>query len=991
MPKSAPPASLFDVKTPRLFSIDHGRPLLDDLAEGLIDALGEELPRAQIYFPTRRAIRAAREAFLNAHKRRGVEAALLPRFEAIGDIDEEELAIFAGDPEDEFTLPPAISATERMVRLAQFVAARDRAFQGQENWPAAISAARELGKLIDSLYTEEIDPAKLKLLDVADIAGHWANSLQFLDIVISAWPSYLTEIGRMDPADRRARIISATAQKIRKAPPDHPLIIAGTTASAPAVARLVDAISRATKGLAVLPGLDRELDARAWAAIDDEDAHPQSGLKALLEALRTAPQDVRPWPGSGAANPRGELLSLALRPAEATDDWLTLVADMTARDNGLARSARGLSIVEAENEEAETSIIAAQFRLIAESAGKTAILVTPDRGLSRRVALKMRRWNILVDDSAGVPFAHTTRGVFLRLVAEFLDAPDDPVLTLALLRHPLATLGEGLDLSPAVDAIDRKLRFDRLAAGLEAFLGFFAEVRQENERRIIQILLEAKSLYRSRREGTFQGLMDAHIGAAEMIAGEENLWSGDDGDAGATLLAEIRSAAGGVDEIAGRRYPEVFDALVAGVAVRRRMPSHPRLSILGPLEARMQVADLVILGGLNEGVWPADAARDPFLSRAMRKNLGLLPPERRIGLSAHDFASLASHENILLTRARRSGGKPSIPSRWIVRLKNILEAAGALEAVDQSEIQRAVIERLDRADRFSPQAQPRPKAGPGRRPQIASVTRVAKWLRDPYSAYAACLLGLRKLDDPGGAFGAREMGSLMHRVFECAARAATPPTLDGLREIYDVQAAAFGLGEADRRFWSVAVEESFDWFMAFENERRDEGEAVVLEGEGRWTLPDIDPPFTLTARADRIDVLNDGRAAIFDYKLGRPPSEKQDKNFSPQLSLTGAIVEAGGFGDIGERKVASYAYHRLLNREKSGADASLARSEGEASAAIRDAVQRLREWIRKFDDPEMVYLSQPRPEFTDDYGEYDQLARRREWGASDDDGDGGNE
>jgi ATP-dependent helicase/nuclease subunit B len=991
MPKSAPPASPFDVNTPRLFSIDHGRPFLRDLAEELIGALGEELPRAQIYFPTRRAVRAAGEAFLDAYKRRGVGAALLPRFDAIGDIDEEEHTVFAGGPEDELALPPAITAIERMVRLARLVAARDRAFQGHENWPAAISAARELGKLIDALYTEEVDPKRLRTLDVADIAGHWTNSLQFLDIVISAWPSYLAEIGRTDPADRRAKLISATAQRIRIAPPDHPLIIAGTTASAPAVARLVDAISRAPKGLVVLPGLDREMDARAFAAIDDEDAHPQSGLKALLLALKTAPQDVRPWRGSGAAGPRGELLAMALRPAAATDDWLRLVAGLTARDKGLARSTRGLSIVEADNEETEASIIAAQFRLIAENPDKTAILVTPDRGLSRRVALKMRRWNILVDDSAGVPFAHTSRGVFLRLVAEFLDAPEDPVLILALLRHPLATFGEEAGISDAADTIDRKLRFDRLPAGLEAFLRTFDDGRHEGERRIIQTLLEAQSLYRNRRDGSFEGLLDAHIRAAEMIAGEENLWSGDDGDAGATLFAEIRSAAGGVDEIAGRRYPEVFDALVAGVAVRKRTPSHPRLSILGPLEARMQVADLIILGGLNEGAWPADAARDPFLSRAMRKRLGLLSPERRIGLSAHDFASLASHENILLTRARRSGGKPSNPSRWIIRLKNLLEAAGALATVDQSEVQRGVVERLDRAERYAPQAPPRPKAGPGRRPQAASVTRVAKWLRDPYSAYAAYLLGLRKLDDPGGVFGAREMGSLMHKVYERAARTAAAPTRATLQEIFDEEAQAFGLGAADRRFWSVAVDDVFEWFMAFEGERRAEGKATVLEGEGRWTLPGIDPPFTLTARADRIDILKDGRAAIIDYKLGRPPSEKQLRYFSPQLSLTGAIVEAGGFSDIGERPVAYYAYHRLLNRERGAVDPSLAISEGDASAAIRDAADRLKAWVRKFDDPGMVYLSQPRPEFTDDFGDYDQLARRREWGATDDDGDGGGE
>lgn len=984
---------IFDAAAPRLFSIDPGRPFLRDLADGLIDALGANLPQAEIYLPTRRAVRAAGDAILDAYAARGVNAALLPRFRAIGDIDEDELIAFAGDAADEIALPPAISATERMVTLAKFIAARDRDFAGQENWPAAIAAARELGRLLDSLYTEKVDLAALGALDVADVAGHWANALRFLSIVTEEWPRYLRRIGRSDPADRRSKLIDALADRLAAAPPRHPLIIAGTTASAPAVARLVGEIAGAPLGLAVLPGLDRSMDGRAWRAVDD--AHPQAGLKSLLDHLKSAPADVFAWPKSGAESPRTRLLTLALRPAEATDDWLALVDAMTKGDAKLEAATSGMSLIEAENEEAEASAIAAIFRMTVEQPGKTAILVTPDRHLSRRVALKMQRWNILVDDSAGVPFANTRCGVFLRLVAPFLEDPGDPVALLALLRHPLANLGlDDAERAKAIDTLDRALRGVRPARGLAdiaARLRDAGALGVETETAIVR-LGEASALFPIECGRPFSDLFKAHIAASEALAGADALWSGDDGEVGARLLAELISCADAITPISGRRYADVFGAMIAGAAVRRRSAAHPRLAILGPLETRLQSADHVILGGLNEGVWPAEAASDPFLSRAMREKLGLVSPERRIGLSAHDFAEMAAHREATLTRSLRAAGRPAKPSRWIVRLKNILKGADALPDVDRSARWRTIIDKLDCPEKIRPAERPRPRAGPGRRPPSLSVTRIEKWLRDPYSIYAMHLLRLRKLEEPGAVFGPREMGSVLHQVFERAAQAPEAPTPASLLTLYDEIAPEFGLKEAERRFWSAAIVQSFDWFASFDRARRTEGRIGAIEAKGEWRLPGLEPPFTLTAIADRIDILSDGRAALFDYKSGKLRTEKQDKTFSPQLALTGVIVEAGGFEGLGPRDVARYDYLKIANRSRDEKQNAWGLAGGEARAAIREAEARLRALIAAFDQPTAVYHSQPRPEFTDDYGDYDQLARRREWGAAEDgDGVGGGE
>ncbi len=978
-----------DRSPPRYFSIDQGRPFLADLARGLIDAFGEALPRAEIWLPTRRAVRALAGAILDVRAGDGAAAALLPRMRAIGDIDDGDTAAFAGDAADEIELPPAISPMARTLELARLVAARDRAFAGQENWPGALAAARELGKLLDSLYAEEIDPAAISRIDVGDRARHWDVSRAFLEIVTAAWPVFLEARGLSDPADRRSRLIGAKARRIAAAPPAHPLVIAGTTASAPSVARLVAAIAAAPLGAAVLPGLDRDLDGRAFEVMDD--AHPQSGLKALLKAIGQAPADIAPWPGAGGARPRAALLRLALRPAEATDEWLPRIAGATAADPRLASATDGFSLIEAETEDAEALIVAMIFRQTLERQAATAMLVTPDRTLARRVALKMRRWGVIVDDSGGVPFANTACGTFLRLVAGFLADPGDPVALLALLRHPLARLGlEDADRSRGVDALDRALRGPRPAIGLEGVAGRLQERPDRSDAAVAVLgVLTGASRPIDGDAARLSDRLRAHLAAAETIAGGVSLWSGDDGAAGAELLAEILGDETTLNGVGDGAYGDIFEALIAGAVVRRRSDAHPRLSILGPLEARLLSADHVILGGLNEGVWPQGAPADPFLSREMRLAIGLPAPERRIGLAAHDFAQGAASPVVTLTRAKRSGGKPAKPSRWIVRLKNILKGAGALDACDRSALWSARAERLDAPENVIPVEAPAPRAGKDRRPARLSVTDIETWIRDPYAIYARRLLNLRKLEEPGAALGARDAGSLLHRVFERAGKAPAALPAAALNAILDEEALRAGLTGADRAFWSASLEEALAWFQSFDAARRLDGAAHV-ETAGALTLGGVDPPFTLTARADRIDALTGGGAAIFDFKTGELPTEKQEKaSFSPQLPLTGVILEAGGFATLGPLRAALYRYLKIANRSDDDAK-NVFGAEGEAAAAaIRQAEADLRRWIAHFDDPEAIYRSQPRPQFVKREGDYDQLARRREWSASDDAEGGG--
>ncbi len=978
---------IFDAPRPRIYSIEPRLKFLDEIAKAVVAAVdgrgGAALADVEIFVPTRRAARALSDVFL-ANAGAGA-ATFIPKIRAVGDVDEEEIDLFKGAPADELALPPAVSDVERRITLARLVAAKDRAPDGDARWASALAAADELASLIDAFYTEEIDPGVLSTVAPEDLAEHWARSLEFLDIVTQSWPAHLREIGRMDPAERRVRLISRLADAYKAAAPDHPVVIAGTTGSTPAVARLIGVIAELPKGCVVLPGLDLLMDEAVWRVIDDP--HPQSGLKHLLETgLNLDRRAVKDWPGvrGGGDRARSDIINVALRPAAATDSWRDWAQALKANADDLTQALAGLSLVEAEDDEREADAIALKIREVVSKPGRRVFLATPDRDLSRRVAAKLLRWRIQVDDSAGVPFGNTGCGGFLRLIAHLISNPADPAALISVMRHPLFGGGVADDRRAAmVNAADLALRglkpdsLDVVVARLSR-AGSHANALAPLVERLRAKKTDARSL---------EADLSSHIALAEAFAatekanGGDRLWRGEDGEAGAARLADLIGATAGIRDWTPSDYHEIFDQLIADIAIRRRSPAHPRVAILGPLEARLQSADVVILGGLNEGVWPRDAAIDGFLSRGMRRSVGLPSPERRIGLSAHDFAQLGAASEVMLTRSKKAGGKPATASRWIVRLKNILKGAGALDTIDRSFEYAALSDRLDDAVLSSGKA-PAPRPPIVSRPTHFSVTRVETLLRDPYAVYAKSVLRLNRLEEFNEPVDHRHVGVLFHRVFEQYVREEPPANhevgIARLEALLDQSAKEADFGAAHLPFWRTRARAAFEWFAGWDAARRAEGTPVVIEERGQWVFDHEGRQYTLIAKADRIDLLDAGAAAIFDYKTGEPPpTDKQQKKFSPQLPLTAAIVRAGGFEGLGAVPVDRFAYLRVQNR-KPGSGNETGAAGADCAAMIDEAETGLKELLTHFNNPDAAYPSQPRPQFMAAFGDYDHLARRRE-------------
>lgn len=981
-------STIFAKGAPRYFTIAPDRPFLADLANTLRAAVDEDpaaLADAVIYVPTRRAVRGLLQAFVDTSP--NGRASLLPRIKALGDVDEDEFIAFDGGAADEIELAPAISTSERRLALARMVAEKDKAFfDGQRDWAGAVAAADELGKLLDSLYTEEIDATKIKTLAPDTLADHWKLNIEFLSIVTEAWPAYLNMRERMDPAERRIALINRQNAAWKKHPPQSPVIVAGTTGSTPAVARMIKIVASLPKGCAVLPGLDINAPPHVWEAIDEP--HPQSGLKQLLGALGIERNAVAPLTDSASQTRRTDLITMALRPAGASDDWRDWAETARKDSEGLAKALDGVELVEAADEEFEAAAIALKFRQTVEDASSTAMLVTPDRDLARRVSMKMRRWGVTVDDSGGVPFTNSPCGTFLRLTAAWLTDISDAVALMSVIDHPLFGGGIAPDAKQkAVLAFDKALRGLRpqgglqgLAQKLEAGDGFANEGQA--------LLAEIKSLAAQWPEqgASFSERFNAHLAISEALAENEDedngrLWRSEDGQAGADLLAQLRD---GLDHIAQDRtndYPAIFSRLISSASVRRRADAHPRLSILGPLEARMQSADIVILGGLNEGTWPRDAAIDPFLSRPMRADLGLPSPERRIGLAAHDFMQLSAAPRLMITRSTRAGGKPAKPSRWVVRLKNILKGADALSHIDHSAYYDFLSRRLDEKEQLTLAKPPLPKPPLEARPKSFYVTRIEKLMRDPYAIYARSILRLKKLDALNEPFGPRHAGELFHKALQDYAMRPLPEThqdrIVAIETLIAENAEAYGMTTDHLAFWQSRISAAADWLAIWDAERRAKGAPAILEGEGVWSFSVNDRDYTLSARADRIDRLNDGTAHLIDYKTGAPPSLKQQAAFSPQLPLTALIAAHSGFNELKNAPVAGFEYLRIIGRGKSSNDTVGATGKG-ATALIDEAQQGLFELLRHFSDPLSPYPSQPRPQYQDVYGDYDHLARRRE-------------
>ncbi|MGV1013737.1 MAG: double-strand break repair protein AddB [Methyloceanibacter sp.] len=1022
-----------------LYTIPPTAPFLTTLARAILD--GDlplpggprpdplTLPLTTLYLPTRRAARALREAFL---AEAGGQALLLPRIRALGDPDEEAIIFGADDAEGDglegAAGAPAIDKLPRRLALMRLIFAWgrrllhedpvDRADTGMTLAQASYLAA-DLARLMDFIESEEVDLAAIEEIVPEELAGHWQITVDFLKIVTEHWPHYLADNGLVSPVARRNSLMALEAARLAAGSP-HPVIAAGSTGTVPATARLLQIIASLPNGAVVLPGLDFGLDEDSWARLADHPEHPQAGMAELLRKLGASRHDVHYVPGSApdaTSEARLTFVSETFRPAETTELWERLLKDDApdedrderAGDASRANLLPGVHLVVAPTAHDEAEAIALILRSCIEQKGKTAALVTPDRVLARRVAARLKQYRLAIDDSAGVPVSRTAPGAFLDLVLGAAEADFAPSALMALLKHPLTLLGRDPGgIRKAARALERgAFRDVYVGQGLSGARDALEAPRDEFKRKgsvlspdehaaalaLVKDLEIAfaplTKLFSASTPYNAADLTTAHAATAEALARDaegssSGLWQGDAGEALTVLLTELIDTGAGL-AMEAADYPPFYRSLLAGQVVRPRGLAHPRLFIWGPLEARLQQPDLVILGSLNEGTWPRPQEAGPWLSRPMREALGLSPPERRTGLSAHDFAQALGAGTVYLTRAVKVEGVPTVPSRWLQRLLALVKAAKIEPEPTPGEPWVAWARMRDRVQSFNPVQPPEPRPPAEARPRKMSVTRIEKWIANPYEIFTRNILKLEPLKPLGAEPDAALRGSIVHRVmheFATAYPDCLPTDIEGeLVRIADAHLAVLGGSPRVEAFWRPHLQRFARWFAATEPARRAGMAATHTEITGELDLA-VASGFCLTARADRIDIGVDGRAVIYDYKTGKPPLPTHvDRLFAPQLPLEAAIAEGGGFAGLDPRQVAGLRYIEASGRRDGGKDHAAANADTQilASKALAD----LKRLVERYADPGMAYEVKRRkgPAFANAYryDEYAHLARVQEW------------
>lgn len=959
--------------TPRLFGMPPGADFPGALAQGITARLRhappEAVARVTVYLNTARMLTRVRSAF------QSMGPGFLPRLRLVTDLGPETLS----------DLPPAVPRLRRQLELAQLVQGLIAQQPGFASATAAFDLAESLADLMDEMHAEGVLPAALDRPGLADDhAAHWERSLAFLRI-IGRW------FGTDAPPEVEARqrlAVQRTISKWAAQPPRDPVIVAGSTGSRGATALFMQAVARLPQGAVILPGFDFEMPESAWNSLDsggvpDED-HPQFRFARLLSSLDVRPHGVALWAQASPADAaRNRVVSLALRPAPITDQWLSEGAKL----GSLGPATSGLSLVEAASPREEALATAAALRRAADD-GRRAALVSPDRVLVRRVTAALDRWGITPDDSAGSPLHMTPPGRFLRHVAGLFGRPVTIESLLTLLKHPITATGgdhrgqhllntRALELHlrrhgppfPDSESLLRWAGEGNEREGWARWLGDWLSRLPDGTDQPLSAFVETLS-------GLVEDLAAGNPGSVEA----SELWRKQAGRAVRDRLDLIRSEAvhGGAFTTGG------FADLLGAVLQRETLPeadaTHPTIVIQGTREARELQADLVILAGLNEGVWPAPPAPDPWLSRQMRLQVGLLLPERQIGLAAHDFQQAIAAPEVILTRSTRDDEAQTVPSRWLDRLTNLLLGLdgedGALARMrERGQIWLDLARQMDAAPTIAPAGRPAPRPPVNVRPAELPVTAIRTLIRDPYAIYARYILRLRPLDPLAPRPDARLRGQALHLIVERfikerpegESRAEAFERLLGLTT--EVLADEIPWPSA-QRLWRARIARFADHFVRREAARAAAGKPVIVEGTGSITLPES--KFTLTARPDRIDQDEDGHLHVLDYKSGAPPSKKMQEIFDKQLLLEAAMAERGAFREIGPQPVTAVTYIHLGG-------------EGKEKTTRRDDIdlpevwERFTKLIQSYGERKSGYISRRAVFDAAREGDYDHLARFGEW------------
>jgi ATP-dependent helicase/nuclease subunit B len=974
---------------PRVSYIPAHRPFALDVARAILAQYGDNfaaLSQIDIFVPNRRSCRTLAEAFLAV---RDGKPCLLPNIQPIGDVQEDDIAlsdIFTDTIDD---IPPAIPSLERQILLGELI------HKHRPDVPPAhiFRLAAQLAALIDHVHTESLDWTKLHDLVPAELATHWNITVDFLSVLFEHWPLILQERGLIDPADRRNRLLQHKAHSLRNRKDPRPVIAIGSTGSIPATRDLLRTIAYLPQGEVILTGLDTDITEDVWE--DIPETHPQFYFKNLIEHIGIARGHVAPWSLLQDPTPTPSRTLFLAQCVQGTTAISAQTIDKHALD--------GFQVARADNHQDEAKMIALKIRETLEFPQKTILLVTPDRSLARRVESELGRWDIQVNDSAGCKLNDTAIGTWLHITSQILQSDSTALALLSLLHHPFCRLGYHADeYRHAAELFERYiLRGPAWAGGLLDIMRITQErLTHDHVKNDLKdhpdhhanILTFAQRLHDiftpllTRAPQSLATWLEQHIILSEScartdeISGTDLLWRDEEGLHTAQALRDLMACAPLHSPLMNAMlYHDFISTYIGQQTFRPRYPRHPRVHILGPIEARFQQADVMILAGLNEAIWPRQAPHDPFMSQPMRDAFGLSPFRRRIGQAALDFYILSHTPHCFVTYSHTQNGAILAPSRWLQQMEIVLQHHHLSGLVD-TPLYRDLVKIMDKPTNITPTARPSYAPPLSARPRRISVSDLALWRQDPYGLYAKKILNLRPLDKPDMDIAPRDWGNLVHMLIEKTI-IQTPFPLTLWHDLSHHALSTLALPERLRIQWQSRLR-LIGQFLAGNPLAYD-----VMDTEITGTYKFHEQDFVVHGRADMI-MRRHGKATIIDSKTGTIPSWTQvESGFAPQLPFLALSLLQQGFHEIpATTELDTICYWGIKGKVTEDPIKIVPYTKN-----LHDLLERNRSlvayMIALFDNPDQAYITRPHAKYVSPYNDFDHLERTQEWSSQSSGGD----
>jgi ATP-dependent helicase/nuclease subunit B len=995
------------------FQLPFGCPPLSLLAHRLVaqNLSSDQLTRAQIWLPTERARRSL------IHQLQKLNLPAVPDIRLIQPILNPLNDTAIDSTPSEETKPQAPPPLIAQLATANWLMNRDLELGGgaghERSWPAALCIAKQLLQLHHQLLGHDIDWHQVLEADPSAWSEQAMIGQQLLQDWQDWWPGWLRQHGyTAAKAAQQDELATMQAAWQRTSPPI--IWMLGADGALPLDQQLMRLVAMQPQGAVLLPAMPDYTGAEV-AQLATSPRHPHGQLMAFLQSVKGAPWPLPRWLGADKADTIPPQLAGTMPPPgrqQLLQQWFSVPNRGGIEPHAASLSADSItenfSVQPCHNQHQEAQLIALAMRRALDNSSDIpnykAALITPDRQLAKQVAAALKRWNIVVDDSAGQPLIQTPLGRLVALSLTVMQPQVEASAVLALLYHPLCSLGmppatlraiartldaawRGLPITPSyagliarwklVGVLDDEIwsnesdsndqgdnaaaKTAQNAAQIDQLLTMMQDWQQEKPREHAMLAdwLEWHRRWLDRcltRQAGDVGDDTPHLQTPQPNSSEaeqhqqhaiaeqqlNQIWQ------------QLTEASPHLGLLSLQEYHHLLTEQLAMTAVRQPVGQHPHLAIWGVLEGRLQHADLMILGGLNEGVWPSPPPSNPWLPNVIRHAIGLPDEAGGAGSAAHDFIQNLQAPNLLLTFSHSRDGQPAAPCRWLIKLRAMLtkrvwqdSANTGGNSLGQSLPDWETLlptylplQQLEALDIPSPSlvaaaaalsAVPAPNPDPALRPRQLSASQLQQLMTDPYSFYAATMLRLKprpSFDDEDEV--PRNLGNLLHHNLELFSlrhgtdwpQDAPQQLLNQLRETLRLLAENPLMAYHWQR-----LTDAVNWLDRQERQHRNQTiplVKVLVEKTGKATMTLNGHSIQLRARADRIDVDSTGGVTLLDYKTGSLPKPGMiQRGLALQLTLEAWLWDQGGFGkDLANTHLVDCQIWRLNGGEQGGADFS---------------------------------------------------------------------